>query len=122
PIDLLFVKKIGAPEQPELALGAISETDEPIWQEDVVAWFNLTDKEREELARNVRNELKKQTQSWRKDHAQLDVKGKIVILVDDGLATGATIKSAIHLLKNKEPMKIIVAVPVGARSTVEEIA
>lgn len=120
PLDLLFVKKVGAPGQPELAIGAVSESGDSVWQNDISEWFDSGDLE--QLANEVKSELKKTAMSWRQQHPAIELAGKVAIIVDDGLATGATVKAAIELLKKKNPKKIIVAVPVGAPGSVSEIA
>lgn len=120
-LDLLFVKKIRALGEPELALGAVAESGDTVWQEDVVQWFNLDPSEREFLADEAKWAVSRSAKSWRLKHPPASPAGKTVIIVDDGLATGATAKAAIKLLKKKNPKKIIVAVPVAAPSSVEEV-
>lgn len=116
PLDVLFVKKIGAPGQPELAIGAVSEGGKVIWQQETVDWLKISADQLKELASNKQNELKAQVNKWRKDRTVTDVKDKTVVVVDDGLATGATMIAALRVLRKKSPRKIMVAVPVSSEN------
>lgn len=121
PADTMVIRKIGAPFQPELALGAVDPDGEVFWEEALlketaVSIENLTetiDREKEELVR--RESL------YRQNKLPLNVNGKTVILVDDGIATGSTILSAIRFLKRHQVKKIILAVPVASREAVEKV-
>jgi putative phosphoribosyl transferase len=122
PLDAFLVRKLGAPGQEELAMGAIASGGVVVINDEVVHALKIplesvkaeVDSERRELARRER--------IYRGDRPPLDVTGKTVILIDDGLATGSTMRAAVAALRKREPDRIVVAVPVGAASTCEEIA
>lgn len=121
PLDMLFVKKIGAPHHQEFAIGAVSET-EIIWHQESIDFLKLNKKELKELAQAKQIELKTRLNKWRKGKPAIDVKGKTVIVVDDGLATGATMSAALISLRKQGPKKIIVAVPVASETAAQAIA
>lgn len=114
PLDVLAVKKIGAKNNPELAIGAVSEDGVPVLNEDIV---NLMDPSRIYLKDAVPKkaaEVQRQISMYRNIRPMLPVSGRVVILVDDGLATGATMEAAVQVLKNRGAKKIIAAVPVAS--------
>lgn len=111
PLDIIVTRKIGAPNQPELALGAVDLDGEVIG--DVGEFGEIIERELEEL--------KRRENLYRQGKEPLDVENKTVILVDDGIATGATTLSAINYLKRHQAKKIILAVPVASREAIEKI-
>ncbi len=118
PLDVLIVRKLGFPGQPELAVGAVAETGTVVLNENIVTAGGVTgdfltreiDRQKEEIARRVA--------IYRSGRGLPGLIGATVILVDDGVATGATIKTAILALKDKEVAKLVVALPVGPPETV----
>lgn len=120
-LDLLLVKKIGMPGYEELALGAIAEQGPPYWIKELVSRSKLSEAQLAELAERKRLEIDKQSSKWRQGKSPIDIKGRDVILVDDGLATGATMTSAVHLVQQQSPRRIIMAVPVAPLSIVPEM-
>jgi putative phosphoribosyl transferase len=121
PLDVLIVRKIGHPSQPELVVGAISETGSIVYNEDVVASLGIKkDYLRGEAARQ-REEIARQQQLYRSGHKLVNLRGKAVILVDDGVATGARMKAAVKTLKSAQVGKLIVAVPLAPPETVSEL-
>lgn len=121
PLDVLIVRKIGHPWQPELAVGAISETGSIVYNEDVVASVGVTkDYLRGEAARQ-REEIARRQQLYRGGQKLVNLRGKTVILADDGVATGATMKAAVETLKREQVGKLIVAVPVAPPYTAAEL-
>jgi putative phosphoribosyl transferase len=121
PLDVLIIRKIGCPGNPELAAGAVSETGVEVYNEDVLAMYQIP---REYLAREVerqRAEIARRAARYRSRTELTPLAGKIVILVDDGVATGATMKAAIATLKEEPLQKLVVALPVAPPSTAEEI-
>ncbi len=114
PLDILAVKKIGAPSHPELAIGAISEDGVPILNESLVAALDSDLHYVTKAAKEKAAEVRKQVAAYRKVMPLISVKGRPVILVDDGLATGATMEAAVRVLKGRGATIIIVAVPVAS--------
>jgi predicted phosphoribosyltransferase len=121
PLDVFVVRKLGVPGHEEFALGAIATGGVRVLNDDVVRTLRIpahvidavTAKEQEELARRER--------VYRGDRPPLDVRGRTVILVDDGLATGATMHAAIRALRQQQPARIVVAVPTASRETCDEL-
>ncbi|PWU04315.1 MAG: phosphoribosyl transferase [Verrucomicrobia bacterium] len=121
PMDAFLVRKIGAPGYAELAMGALAMGGAMIVNEEVFRMFNPSEEVVEHLIKTAENELKYQNTKYRKGRAMPEVKDKVIILVDDGLATGATMRAAIAGLKKMGPKKIIVAVPVAATDTLKKV-
>lgn len=114
PLDVFVVRKLGAPFQPELAMGAIAGGDVLVRNDDVVTSLGITDADIDRVAQQEREELLRREKEYRGNRAPLSVKGKTAILVDDGLATGASMRVAVRALKKYEPSAIVVAVPVAS--------
>nr|BFD64694.1 hypothetical protein BdHM001_33750 [Bdellovibrio sp. HM001] len=121
PFDLLMVKKIGAPRQPELAVGAVSEDGKPIYNDGLVKTLGLSSTYLRQTAQQKTKEIQEQLQKFKVHRRTLDVKDRTVILVDDGIATGSTLFAAIEFLKGRRPRKLIVAAPVGAADSIEKL-
>jgi putative phosphoribosyl transferase len=116
-LDVFVVRKLGAPEHEELAMGALASGGLCILNEDVVRRLGIT---KDDISRAIRAEvleLRRRDRAYRGDRAPVDVSGKTVILIDDGLATGATMRVAIQALRRREPARIVAAVPVAAPET-----
>lgn len=122
PLDVFIVRKLGAPRYEELALGAIASGGVRVLNRDVILRLRISEEEIDAVAAREQLELERREREYRGDLPPLDVSGKNVILVDDGLATGATMRAAIQALRQKETEQIVVAVPVGARETCERVA
>jgi predicted phosphoribosyltransferase len=119
PLDLIIVRKIGHPSQPEYAIGAVAEDGYVVTNPDEAAalgeeWLALA------AAAELR-EAQRRRKLFLKDRSTIQVKDKIAIIVDDGLATGLTMSAAIHEIRGRGPQKIIVAVPVAAAETLERL-
>ena len=120
-LDVLVVRKVGAPGQPELGLGAVAEGGVVLLNKKLIRQVGVS-KERLQASIDLANdELKRRLDRYRSDREAIDVAGCTVILVDDGLATGSTARAAIGALQHLGAGSIIVAVPVGAPSTVRDI-
>lgn len=118
--DVFLVRKLGAPGQEELAMGAIASGGIVVINDEVVEALRVPwDLVEAEIARE-RMELRRRDLLYRGGRKPVDVTGQVVILVDDGLATGSTMKAAVSALRRKRPARIVVAVPTAARSTCEE--
>jgi predicted phosphoribosyltransferase len=120
PLDIFLVRKLGVPGHEELAMGAIATGGVRVLNEEVVEYLKIPETIIDSIAATELEELKRREIAYRGDHAEPDVKGKIVILVDDGLATGSTIRAAAQALRQQDPARIVVAVPVSAPQTCDE--
>lgn len=120
-LDIIVVRKIGAPMQPELALGALTQEGEPILDESLMRMVGVTKKDLEQIIDQEKIELQRRLDMYRGNKPSLDLENKIAILVDDGLATGATMLAAILSARNLKAKKIVVAVPVSPIATLKKI-
>ena len=118
-MDVFIVRKLGVPGNEELAMGAIASDNIRVLNEDVVRSFQIPERVIDMVAENELRELERREHAYRGDRPKPEVSGSIVILIDDGLATGATMRAAAAALKTKNPAKIVVAVPTAARDTCE---
>lgn len=115
PLDTIVVRKLGVPSQPELAFGAIASGGIRVINDDVVeSLFSLDDDTIERVAQREMTELRRREQAYRLDRPYPELGGKDVVLVDDGLATGATMRAAVKSVRKSSPAGIVVAVPVAA--------
>jgi putative phosphoribosyl transferase len=120
-LDVLLVRKLGVPGHEELAMGAIAAGGIRVLNDDVVAMSRVSD---DAVARAVEAQqrvLDERARAYRGERPPLDLTAKTVILVDDGLATGATMRAAVEALRTQAPARVVVAVPVGAPSTCAEL-
>ena len=117
PLDLFLVRKLGVPIYEELAMGAIASGGVRVLNPEVVRKLGITDDMIESVAQEEERELNRRESHYRGDRPPLSLENKICILVDDGLATGASMRAAVAALRQHHPRKIIVAVPVGASDT-----
>jgi predicted phosphoribosyltransferase len=122
PLDVFVVRKLGVPGQSELAMGAIASGGVRVLNDDVVAALGVSDRDVERVTARELEELARREAAYRGQRADPVVAGRVIILVDDGLATGATMRAAVAALRAQSPARIVVAVPVGARDTVREMA
>ncbi|MDX6710642.1 MAG: putative phosphoribosyl transferase [Blastocatellia bacterium] len=120
PLDIFLVRKLGAPGQKELAMGAIATGGVRVLNEDVVEYLQIPDNVIDEIAADELQELERREHAYRGNRPAPDVRGKTVILVDDGLATGSTMRAAAAALRQQKPARIIIAVPVSAPQTCDE--
>ena len=114
PLDLIVPRKIGAPGNPELAIGAITEDGEGIFDESLITAYQISQKYIDQEVEKEKQEAKRRLKAYRAGRKPLDLKNKIAILVDDGVATGATMRAAIKSAKKKGALKVVVAIPVIA--------
>jgi putative phosphoribosyl transferase len=121
PLDVFLVRKLGLPGQEELAMGAIASGGVRVLNDDVVGALNVPASVIDRVAREEERELRRREQSYRGARPAPDVRGKVVILVDDGLATGSTMRAAVRAVKQMQPARVVVAVPVAAQSTRDDI-
>jgi predicted phosphoribosyltransferase len=117
PLDVFVVRKLGLPGHPELAMGAIASGGVRVMNEDVIRWYRPSVAAIEAVTRAELVELERRERAYRDGRPPLPVEGRTVILVDDGLATGSTMRAAVLAVRRLRPARVIVAVPVGARET-----
>ncbi len=120
PLDVFVVRKLGVPGHQELAMGAIASGGVRVLNDDVVKWYGLADATIDEVARLEELELDRRERAYRDGRPPTEVAHRTVLLVDDGLATGSTMKAAVHAVRQRAPAGVIVAVPVGAPETCTE--
>jgi putative phosphoribosyl transferase len=121
PLDVIIIRKIGFPGQPEFAIGAVSETGTVVLNENIISFYGVPKKYVEEEVSRQKEEIERRVAFYRKGQGLPDLKDKKIILVDDGIATGATMKAAISTLKEEGLKKLVVAVPVAPPTTVKEL-
>lgn len=117
PLDVFVVRKLGVPGHEELAMGAIASGGVRVLNPDVLSYIRIHEAIIDQVTECELSELQRREQLYRGTRRPLDLKGRTVIVVDDGLATGSTMRAAVKALRQKHPKKIVVAVPVGARET-----
>jgi putative phosphoribosyl transferase len=122
PLDVFLVRKLGVPGQEELAMGAIATGGVRVLNEDVVRTLQIPDEIIESVAESQWRELERRERSYRDDRPLPEMQGRTVILIDDGLATGSTMRAAVAALRQQGPARIVVAVPVAARATCKEFS
>lgn len=120
PLDVFVVRKLGVPGQPELAMGAIATGGVRVLNEDLVRRLSIPERVTDQVTERERRELERRERTYRGGGAPPAIGGKTVILVDDGLATGATMRAAVMALKALGPEAIVVAVPTASPETCEE--
>ncbi len=121
PLDLIIVRKIQIPYNPEAGFGAVGPDGKVIFNEILLNRLNLTDDEIREQVKNTMDVIQRRDHLFRGDRPYSQLKGKTVILVDDGLASGYTMLSAVRFIKKHSPEKIVVAVPTASKRTIDYI-
>jgi predicted phosphoribosyltransferase len=121
PLDIIIPRKIGTPQNKELAIGAVTEDGTTILNTRLVTMLGIPDSYIKSEKTNQIEEIKRRVKTYRGTRPPTDFKDKIVILVDDGIATGATVRAAIHSLRKGNPSFIVVAIPVGPPDTLQEL-
>jgi putative phosphoribosyl transferase len=120
PLDLFLVRKLGVPGHEELAMGAIATGGVRVLNNDVVEYLRIPGEVIDRVSEEEMRELYRRERAYRGTRAPSEIPGRTVILVDDGLATGSTMRAAVAALKQMRPTKIVIAVPVAAPSTCSE--
>lgn len=121
PLDLVLVRKIGVPFQPELAMGAISDGAAPITvrNEDVIRSCGVSESDFNEIRDGELVEIERRRRTYLGDRPRVDIAGRTAIVVDDGIATGATTRAALQATRMRQPTKLVLAVPVAPTDTIE---
>jgi putative phosphoribosyl transferase len=120
PLDVFLVRKLGVPGQEELAMGAIASGGVRVLNDRVIRMVRPSEAEIDRVVEAESRELRRREREYGADRPPLDVRGKTVILVDDGLATGSTMRAAVAAVRKLDPARVVVAVPVGSAETCEE--
>jgi len=121
PLDIVVIKKIGAPFNNELAIGAVAGKNVVFWNKQLISKLKLDEKEMEKLKEEKQKEREKLEKTLRRDRKEMNSKGKTVILVDDGVATGATVMAANKYFKKQGAKKVFLATPVISIETFKEL-
>jgi putative phosphoribosyl transferase len=121
PLDIIIIRKIGFPGQPELAVGAVAETGAVVLNENIIAMGHVSRGYIDGEAEALRGAIARRKELYRGGEGVPPVKGKTVIVVDDGVATGATMKAAIAALKEERPARLVAALPVSSREAEKDI-
>jgi len=122
PMDVFLVRKLGTPGHRELAMGAIASGGVRVLNQDVVQWYGISDSAIERIGREEQEELERRERTYRGDRPAPNLTSKILILIDDGLATGSTMRAAAQAVRAHRPARVVIAVPVGAPQTCAELA
>lgn len=121
-LDVFLVRKLGVPRWSELAMGALASGGGVVMNDNVVFSLHITDEQVREVIDSETAELTRRERAYQDERPVADPQGKIVILVDDGIATGASMMAAVRAVRAAKPQSIVVAVPVGPQSVCEELA
>lgn len=121
PLDVIVTKKIGAPGNPELAIGAVGSIGEPVINEELANQIGAGEEYIKKQIKSIKNEIRRREKDFRQGKPPLRLEGKTVIITDDGVATGATTMAAIEVVRQQNPKKIVLAVPVIAHDTLTKI-
>ncbi|MGH9866640.1 MAG: phosphoribosyltransferase [Candidatus Polarisedimenticolia bacterium] len=122
PLDVIVVRKLGVPGHPELAMGAIVSGGERVVNESVVRMLGIPPEVIDQASAREEAVLRHREALYRSGRPALSLEGKTVIVVDDGLATGSTMRAALQAIRRRHPARVVMAVPVAAPSTLEELA
>jgi predicted phosphoribosyltransferase len=122
PLDLFLVRKLGTPGHRELAMGAIASGGVRVLNADIIRWYGISADEIDAVAREEQRELERREAAYREGREPIPVEGRSVILTDDGLATGSTMRAAVQAVRQRGPARVAVAVPVGAPQTRDELS
>jgi putative phosphoribosyl transferase len=120
-LDVFVSRKLGVPWQEELAFGAVASGGVRVLDEEVVSSEGISKEEVEQVAERVKKEVARRERVYRGERPPLDLEGRTVILVDDGIATGSSIRAAVAALKRMKPARIVIGVPVAPASTCKEL-
>ena len=121
PLDVIVPHKLGAPDNPELAIGAIAEDGSTVLDENLTRYLGVSREYIQEESERQKQEIKRRLKVYRQGMAGLALKGKDVIIVDDGIATGSTMKAALASVKNSDAKTVTIVVPVGPPQTIQEL-
>ena len=123
PLDLVLVRKIGVPSQPELAMGAVTDGGKPtiIRNSEIIELCGVSERKFDAVCKEELGEIERRRKRYLGDRARTEVKGEVVIVVDDGIATGATTLAAVRAIRERKPKELVLAVPVAPLDTIEKL-
>lgn len=123
PLDLVLVRKIGVPNQPELAMGAVTDGKVPavVRNNDIIELCGISDQSFDSVCRDELAEIERRRQRYIGDRPRAEVEGKVAIIVDDGIATGATTLAAIKAVRSRKPRELVLAVPVAPLDSIKRL-
>jgi len=123
PLDLVLVRKIGVPSQPELAMGAVTDGEKPtiIRNREIIESCGVSERKFDAVCKEELGEIERRRKRYLGDRARTEVKGEVVIVVDDGIATGATTLAAVRAIRERKPKELVLAVPVAPLDTIEKL-
>jgi len=121
PLDIVIPRKIRAPGQPELAIGAVTQDGTTLLNDEIIRYLHVSERYLQEEIKTQIEEINRRTRKYRGDREAPVLNAKTAILIDDGIATGATLRAAIKSIRKQNPTSVVVAVPVGPRDTIEKI-
>jgi putative phosphoribosyl transferase len=122
PFDVFLVRKLGVPGHRELAMGAIASRGVRVLNDEVVGWYRIPNSVIDAVAHDEQRELERRERAYREDRPPVDLRDRIVLLIDDGLATGSTMRAAVEGVRANGPRRVVVAVPVGSPESCREFA
>ncbi|HEY7440648.1 MAG TPA: phosphoribosyltransferase family protein [Acidimicrobiia bacterium] len=122
PLDVLLVRKLGVPRQPELAMGAIGEGGVRVLNDEVIRAVGVPERDLAKVEARETEELERRVHMFRGDRPQIEVDGRVVVVVDDGLATGATAQAALRVARARGARTLVLAVPVAPPDTLAHLA
>ncbi len=122
PLDVYITRKIGAPHNPELAIGAVASDGTLVLDHRLIAQMEVSDQYVEEETARQKHEIQRRLSAYRGTRPERELQGQTVILVDDGVATGATVSASLRALRQRAPHRLILAIPVGPAATIRTLA
>lgn len=123
PLGIILVRKIGAPQQPELAVGAVVDGQNPVIvrNPDVLAWTHTSEAQFQQICKQELAEIERRRKVFLGNRAPLNLEGRVTIVIDDGIATGATMRVALEAMRKHNPKKLVLAVPVASQHALREL-
>ena len=121
PLDVTIARKLGVPGQPEWAFGAIAPGGVALFDDEIIGAAHVTDAQQHAAVERETQEMQRRLERYRDGRPEPDLKGAVVVLVDDGVATGSTMRAAVASVRQRHPAWLVVAVPAGPRDTIEQL-
>ncbi len=122
PLDVYIVRKIGAPYNPEMAIGAVASDGTVVLDQPLIAHLNIPAEYVHQETERQRKEIERRSKAYRGTREEQPITGKAVVLIDDGVATGSTVLAALRAIRQKSPARLVLAVPVGPPESIRELS